>query len=66
MTQKELTAKALASIEAHERECAVRYQSIERRLDSGAAKFVRLEQMIYGLYALVLGSVLVPLIIAMG
>ena len=66
MTQKELTAKALASIEAHERECAVRYQSIERRLDSGAAKFVRLEQMIYGLYALVLGSVVVPLIIAMG
>ena len=45
MTQKELTAQALASIEAHEREC---------------------EQMIYGLYALVLGSVLVPLIIAMG
>tara|TARA_R110000782_G_scaffold158688_1_gene250824 strand:- start:869 stop:1069 length:201 start_codon:yes stop_codon:yes gene_type:complete len=66
VTQKELTAKALALIEAHERECVVRYQSIERRLDSGAAKFVRLEQMIYGLYALVLGSVLVPLIIAMG
>ena len=66
MTQKELTANALASIEAHERECVVRYQSIERRLDSGAAKFVRLEKMIYGLYALVLGSVLVPLIIAMG
>ena len=66
MTQKELTAKALSSIEAHERECVVRYQSIERRLDSGAAKFVRLEQMIYGLYALVLGSVLVPLIIAIG
>ena len=66
MTQKELTAKALASIEAHERGCVVRSQSIERRLDSGAAKFVRLEQMIYGLYALVLGSVLVPLIIAIG
>ena len=66
MTQKELTAKALASIEAHERECVVRYQSIERRLDSGAANVFRLEQMIYGLYALVLGSVLVPLIIAIG
>ena len=66
MTQKELAAKALASIEAYERECVVRYQSIERRLDSGAAKFVRLEQMIFGLYALVLGSVVVPLIIAMG
>lgn len=66
MTQKELTAKALASIEAHERECVVRYQSIERRLDSGADKFVRLEKMIFGLYALVLGSVVVPLLISMG
>ena len=66
MTQKEFTAKALASIEAHERECVVRYQSIERRLDSGADKFVRLEKMIFGLYALVLGSVLVPLLVAMG
>jgi len=66
VTQKELTAKALASIEAHERECVVRYQSIERRLDSGADKFVRLEKMIFGLYALVLGSVLVPLLVAMG
>ena len=65
MTQKELTAKALASIEAHERECVVRYQSIERRLDSGADKFVRLEKMIFGLYALVLGSVVVPLLISM-
>lgn len=66
MTQKELTAKALASIEAHERECVVRYQSIERRLDDGADKFVRLEKMIFGLYALVLGSVLIPLMISMG
>jgi hypothetical protein len=66
VTQKELTAKALASIEAHERECVVRYQSIERRLDSGANKFVRLEKMIFGLYALVLGSVVVPLLISMG
>jgi hypothetical protein len=66
VTQKELTAKALASIEAHERECVVRYQSIERRLDSGADKFVRLEKMIFGLYALVLGSVVVPLLISMG
>jgi hypothetical protein len=65
VTQKELTAKALASIEAHERECVVRYQSIERRLDSGADKFVRLEKMIFGLYALVLGSVVVPLLISM-
>ena len=56
MTQKELTAKALASIEAHERECVVRYQSIERRLDSGADKFARVEKMIYELLAFGLGS----------
>ena len=47
------TEKAIAKIEAHEKECAIRYQGIERRLDAGSRRFDRLEMMIYGLYALI-------------
>ena len=34
---------ALAELNAHERECAIRYEYIEKRLDEGSAKFKRLE-----------------------
>ncbi len=30
---------ALAELNAHERECAIRYEYIEKRLDEGSAKF---------------------------
>ena len=43
------TAKeSLSKIEAHERECAIRYEYIEKRLDEGSAKFKRLETLILG------------------
>ena len=57
---------ALAEIGAHERECAIRYESIEKRLDSGAKNFDKLEKLIYGLYVIILGSVLVPILVSMG
>ena len=57
---------ALAEIGAHERECAIRYENIEKRLESGAKNFDKLEKLIYGLYVIVLGSVLVPILISMG
>ena len=57
---------ALAEIGAHERECAVRYENIERRLESGSKRFDRIEHLIYGIYVLVLGSVLIPILISMG
>lgn len=41
----------LAKIEAHERECTIRYENIERRLEEGSKRFNRLELMIWGLYA---------------
>ena len=52
--------KAIASLEAHEKECAVRYESIERRLDSGSKRFDRLELMIWGVYARVIVAVALP------
>ena len=34
--------ESLARIEAHEKECALRYENIEKRLDAGSKKFDRL------------------------
>jgi hypothetical protein len=49
--------EAFSKIEAHERECAIRYQYIEKRLDEGSAKFKKLENMIWAVYPFILGSV---------
>ena len=45
---------ALAKLEAHERECAVRYKYIEKSLDEGSAK---LESLLWGVYPFILGSI---------
>ena len=58
--------KALQEINTHERECALRYENIERRLESGSKRFDRIEHLIYGIYVLVLGSVLIPILLSMG
>tara|TARA_R110000782_G_scaffold53842_1_gene114248 strand:+ start:2130 stop:2315 length:186 start_codon:yes stop_codon:yes gene_type:complete len=45
------TAKdTMAELNAHERECAIRYEYIEKRLDEGSAKFKRLERLLWGVY----------------
>jgi len=41
---------ALAELNAHERECAIRYEYIEKRLNEGSAKFKRLEMLLWGVY----------------
>jgi|TARA_R100001129_G_scaffold155157_1_gene118065 hypothetical protein len=47
---------AIKKIESHEKECAIRYENIEKRLDQGQARFIRLENMIWGLYLLMITS----------
>jgi hypothetical protein len=64
-TQRPTVKDALAEIGAHERECAIRYENIERRLESGSKRFDRLENMIWGVYVVVLGSVLIPILLSM-
>ena len=54
------TEKAIAKIEAHEKVCAIRYEAIERRLDSGSKRFDRLESMIWGVYVTVIVAVALP------
>lgn len=40
-----LAEEALIKIEAHEKECAVRYESIQRQLDDASKRFDRLEKL---------------------
>ena len=42
--------KAMTRIAAHERECTLRYQNIERRLEDGSKRFDKLENMIWAVY----------------
>tara|TARA_R100000541_G_C1876138_1_gene81622 strand:- start:175 stop:357 length:183 start_codon:yes stop_codon:yes gene_type:complete len=51
------TKDALLEIRAHERECAIRYKYIEKRLDEGSEKFKRLETLIWGMYPFIVGSI---------
>ena len=46
-----MSKEALNKIETHEKECTIRYQNIEKRLDDGAKRFTRIELLIIGLYA---------------
>lgn len=50
--------KALKKIEIHEAECALRYEAINARLDSGSQRFDKLERMIWGIYPLMITSLL--------
>ena len=47
---------AIERVAAHEKECAIRYENIEKRLDQGQARFARLENMIWGLYVLLIST----------
>lgn len=51
-------SKALQRIETHERECALRYESIKERLDSGSKRFDKLERMIWGIYPVMITSLI--------
>jgi hypothetical protein len=52
------TAKdALYQISSHEKECAIRYQNIEKRLDEGSDKFKKLEIMLWGVYPFMVGAI---------
>ena len=48
----------MQKLESHERECAIRYENIEKRLDKGDAKFdamdAKFTKYILGLYVLII------------
>lgn len=41
-------------IAAHEELCLIRYNNIEKRLEEGASRFDRLENMMWGVYPFIL------------
>ena len=49
--------EALSEIKTHQRECAVRYEYIEKRLDEGSEKFKKLEMMIWGVYPFMVATI---------
>ena len=49
--------EALSEIKAHQRECAARYENIEKRLDEGSEKFKELEMMIWGVYPFMVATI---------
>ena len=49
--------EAIAKIEAHERECTIRYENIEKSLEDGSKRFDRLETMIWAVYPFIVGAV---------
>ena len=47
----------ISRLEAHERECAIRYKNIEERLEKGHGRFNKLDAMVWGLYGLLVASI---------
>tara|TARA_R110000782_G_C14552118_1_gene385103 strand:- start:219 stop:401 length:183 start_codon:yes stop_codon:yes gene_type:complete len=52
------TAKeVLSKIEAHEKECTIRYENIEKRLQDGSKRFDKLEMMLWAIYPFIVGTI---------
>jgi len=61
--QKEAKKPEITSLELHEQICAIRYENIEKRMESGSKRFVRMELMILGLYGAIIGTYVLEKII---
>ena len=56
--------KTQMELEAHEKECALRYAAVQDRLDSLDKRMWRLEAMIMGSTVLVVAMVMTPIIVS--
>jgi hypothetical protein len=54
--RKPTSPDVAVALDSHEKICAIRYENIEKRLDSGSQRFARIEGMILGVYVLIIGS----------
>ena len=50
------TEELLARLEGHEKECLIRYEMIQRQLDSGVKRFDKLEKMVLSIYPFIITS----------
>ena len=54
------TAKeSIEKISEHQKECAIRYENIEKRLEDGSRRFDRLEAMLWAVYPFIIGALIV-------
>lgn len=51
--------KNQANLASHERECAIRYELINKQLDAGSKRFDRLEAMIISIYPFIVVTIAV-------
>ena len=51
------TEELLARLEGHEKECLVRYEMIQRQLDSATKDIASNRQAVYALYPFILGDI---------
>ena len=49
--------QTLSELKTHQRECALRYERIEERLQEGSEKFKKLEMMIWGVYPFMVATI---------
>jgi hypothetical protein len=56
MNQEKKPSSDVSALELHEQICAIRYENLEKRLESGSKRFVRIEYLIWGLYGVVITS----------
>ena len=49
--------QTLAELKTHQRECALRYERIEERLNEGSEKFKKLEMIIWGVYPFMVATI---------
>lgn len=55
-SQEKKLSSNVSALELHEQICAIRYENLEKRLESGSARFVRMEYLIWGLYGVAITS----------
>ena len=51
-------ASKMTPLSAHEKECAIRYENIEKRLNEGSKRFDKLEAMIWAIYPFIVTTIL--------
>jgi len=56
MNQEKKPSSNVSALELHEQICAIRYENLEKRLESGSSRFVRMEYLIWGLYGVAITS----------
>ena len=57
----DIAQEALLKIEAHEKECSIRYEAIQRQLDQADARFDRLEKLMLQGFGMIGTSIIVAI-----